>query len=392
MKKILCIALATIMLFSMAACGNKEDVKLSQEPTQSTNQPSTDTNTNTETESKYKYESENMKLINTTINGRIKDYAIDSNMAGGVLSYVLDTDGKLYTLNKWDSNAINTLTDANSRYIFDKLYQYNDVGIKVLALREEYKLHLGGGDTSYYFNPKYTPIFFNNRKSTGQSEGYLGVLSVDEETGKLIYQQCKTDGSINEREISEVSKLQVKQILPGKNTSIFILCEDGKVYKGWLGEYISSLDRLGFGLNQLANDTFGNVQQADRLTNVSRILTNGGSDGKCMVYGDKSKDSSIFMMIDWDKNESLELPLPEGKTVSNIKSVINDPEAKFEDLIVIFDDNSVYYSLKSDAANLKHSEKLSEANKNGTLNNIRIINGELVVLMDDNNLYKITLQ
>ena len=119
MKKILCIALATIMLFSMAACGNKEDVKPSQDPTTSTVQPSTDTNTNTETESKYKYESENMKVISFALDGKIKEY-VPGNMK---TFYLLTTANTLFSSTTHSSDSVNMPTKIESRFgTFDNIY------------------------------------------------------------------------------------------------------------------------------------------------------------------------------------------------------------------------------------------------------------------------------
>lgn len=407
MKKILCIALATIMLFSMTACGNKEDVKPSQEPTQSTNQPSTDTNTDTETESKYKYESENMKVVNFALDGKIKEY-ISGNMK---TFYFLTTDNTLFYSKTHSNDNVNMPTKIESRFgTFDNIYSLNSqFKGDFLALREEYKLYVNGGDTNYYYNNKYKPLFFNI-ESGAQSDGALEVLSLDESTNNLIYQRCKKDGSIEEYTVEyvkteigkkpETQNLKIKQTFYRSLDSMLLLCEDGTVYAaGKLDTSLFENNKAKYSITPLTmNDPLGysyEVEHEDRLTNVSRIFTDGGIGLKYIVYGDKSKDTSIFMMIDWDKNESMEIPLPEGKTINDISSLYNTTNSNngaFDDLIIVFNDGSVYYSFKSDMSALKHSETLSAANKSGALNDIRIIGGECFVLMDDNNLYKITLQ
>ena len=84
---------------------------------------------------------------------------------------------------------------------------------------------------------------------------------------------------------------------------------------------------------------------------------------------------------------SVSISLPSGYTTTDIAKVHHDTE----DIIVIFNDNAVYYSLEDEIETLVKADDLTNINTDGILDTMRYIDGKYIFVLEDGNAYQIKL-
>lgn len=189
-------------------------------------------------------------------------------------------------------------------------------------------------------------------------------------------------GMNNTKEVSNIKQIYVEN----ESKLIFTLSE-GKVYETGLSISFSDVDNGYIKLYMGGTDV-------EDLSNVNKIYGNGSSlkyrrplfekledKNNLYTYNSKVPTSSEGTP---DEQYKISILLPNGYTTNDIKSIRFD-----EDLLVEFNDNSIYIAEKGDLSKLLYNEKLSLLNKNGKIIKIDLDSSDFVVLMSDNCIYKI---
>ena len=191
-------------------------------------------------------------------------------------------------------------------------------------------------------------------------------------------------GMNNSKEVSNI-----KQIYVENESKLIFTLSDGKVYETGLSISFSDVDNGYIKLYMQGTDV-------EDLSNVNKIYAKGsslkyrrplfeklGDKNNLYTYNSEVPTSSVGTP---DEQYKISISLPNGYTTNAIKSILFD-----EDLLVEFNDNSIYIAEKCNLSKLLYNEDLSSLNKNGKIIKIDLDSSDFVVLMDDNCIYEIDI-
>lgn len=396
MKKILCIFLIlSLVIACMTGC-NENKQQQSQTPTQATkpignnnNQQTDDAEEpTTDNASEFKYESEHLQVFDCDYNGKVKqlcgDYFIDSE---GQAHYVWRgmTGNIIFTSDGTDPDGL----DNAEKLISGSSYSIAGYSDAMIGLKEGYKLYLSG-NSSYYYNPEYKDLAF-------LVTGYGLFVFSQKADGTLVLQSCYTDGTFYEEQIvlksangiknpnfkDFVDLTDINEIRVISDVGFIVIDNNGNLH--YFDDFMDDEDEddntttlhgnyvsVVFDRNASSHD--------DQLSGVSKIFNN---DPREMIYAKINNESSLFVMVDWDKNESTEIKLPNDYKVNDIARIYD----YYKMMLVVFNDGSVYIANTDKSYDLNYIEDLSKIHLE--VNAIHNFGGQTCVLMDDGNIYKV---
>ena len=185
----------------------------------------------------------------------------------------------------------------------------------------------------------------------------------------------------------------VKQVYRSINQDeAYIVLADGSVHEGaGIGNGSASMvydeNSCKFPAGRALEPILKNVNKiysCGSISKYSRPLYSQIGDNK-NLYTYKS-DNSIGVYGVPNDQYKITIPLPEGYTTEDIKNIVIE-----EDLLIEFNDGSIYESNKNKITELSYDEGLSDLNKKGKTKKFDVLDFDIVVLMDDKSIYKVEI-
>lgn len=192
-------------------------------------------------------------------------------------------------------------------------------------------------------------------------------------------------GGNNSEEVYNIKQIYVK----GPGSLIFTLV-DGKVYETGLGGIaVRGMDNGGIKLSmeytgiEWLNDANKIYTDGDITLGISPLFEKIGDKNNIYIYDEEDSKSSKGTPSEQYK---ISIPLPNGYTTDDIKNILFK-----EDLLIEFNDNSIYIAEEGNLSKLLYNEDLSSLNKKGKIINICLRGSYYTILMDDKCLYNIDI-
>lgn len=181
----------------------------------------------------------------------------------------------------------------------------------------------------------------------------------------------------------------IKQVYySSRSNKVIFALDDGKIYS-------SKIETIAYDLED--NYAIINTDlKIEDLENVDIVFGNGSSiyysrplvkitEDSQNLYTYNS-DVDLFTLGTPEEQYKITIPLPQGYTVEDIKKVIFD-----DDLIIEFNDKSIYISERETISELKLHEELTTLNKDGKLIKIAFKSIDNVALLDNKCIYEIDI-
>lgn len=177
----------------------------------------------------------------------------------------------------------------------------------------------------------------------------------------------------------------IKQIFySGASNNVVFALDDGKIYSSKILEYVVNDNAV-----VLTTDL-----KIEDLENVDIVFENGDSiyysrplvkiNGDSQNLYTYNNEVSLLTLGTPEEQYKITIPLPQGYRTEDIKNVIFD-----DDLIIEFNDKSIYISERETISELKFYEELTTLNKEGKLTKIAFESIYVVALLDDKCIYEI---
>lgn len=386
-KKYLSMILIIGMLLCMSGCGpDTDDSSALQESQQAQSSA-------VQSEDEI-FETERLQTLNLRLDGQISQVFDYDGL--GYDWYVVTKDRHLFLAEEDGETEELDIKDVfGLRETFDTIVLGKDrFNTDCLMAIKDNRIYMSGidGGTNFYFTPKEYILSFKFIE-IGK---ILETLSFDPETNRFTLQRCYTDGKTIEYQVKLCddttvygsykvgveADIEIKQVVTDAERgsspyAIMIMDTDGNLYQISSWERVDDENMIVEWLikpYQAKNGQFENIDTFFYAT----VLRNA-------VYSEQGSATELRYMIDFDKNEALSVPLPNGYTISDVKKVYY----KEDSLIVLFDDHAVYVSLEDEIETLVYAEDLTKANANGALESMQCIFGRYIAVLEDGNVYRI---